>query len=133
MKYTASFFALITLICFFSQQSAAQKTSYWKGNTPGHENDWFCAKNWTNGDVPDEFSNVIISDHITSNQAYPVISKGSVVINSLRLEGMAKLDLRANTKLVVYQEFFATHPKYFMPQGRFWAPNYYKTDVAIGE
>jgi hypothetical protein len=133
MKNIASFFALITLICFFNQQSTAQKTTYWKGGTPGHENDWFCAQNWTGGDVPNEFSNVVISDQPTRNQAYPVISKESVTINTLRIEGTAMLDISPKAKLLVYQDFFATNPKHFMPKGRFWAPNYSKTDIAFGE
>jgi len=133
MKYTASFFALITLICFFAQQANAQKTTYWKGGTPGHENDWFCARNWTSGDVPNEFSNVVISDQTSQNHSSPVIRRGSVSINTLRIEGIASLEIGAAAQVVVYEEFFVTNPKQFTPKGRFWAPNYVKTNVAIGE
>jgi hypothetical protein len=133
MKYTASFFALIALICFFTQQASAQKTTYWKGGTPGHENDWFCAKNWTSGDVPNEFSNVVISDQKNSKHISPVIRRGSVSMNTLRLEGMASLEISAAAQVVVYEDFFATNLKYFKPKGGFWAPNYSKGPIAFGE
>ncbi|MCO6462075.1 MAG: hypothetical protein J5I59_11780 [Saprospiraceae bacterium] len=61
-----------------------QKITEWRGGTPGRERDWNCSKNWSHGKVPDEFSDVIISDCSSRGNFYPVI-KGVIEYNSVRI------------------------------------------------
>jgi hypothetical protein len=93
------FFALA--FCSAALSLNAQKANVWKGGTPGHERDWFCARNWSGNSVPDEFTDVIIPDVSHSTRATPVIGSGKVAINMLRLESSTLLTIAAEASLLV--------------------------------
>lgn len=92
----------ITLFTLISTVTIAQSTVTWKGGTPGKETSWNEARNWSNNRVPDEFSDVIISDVSTSTFSAPVIKEGTVELNSIMIESNARLTVEAAAKLVIY-------------------------------
>ncbi|MBL7776204.1 MAG: hypothetical protein JNK89_09390 [Saprospiraceae bacterium] len=102
MKNASCFFAA-TLALFFGLNLSlqAQKTATWKGGAPGRAHDWNCPKNWSDGRVPDAFSDVVIPDVSTTSFAAPVIQKGEVEVNSLRLLANATLTVEQDGQLVV--------------------------------
>ena len=90
MKNTLLFLATAITLLFGCQVTLnAQKTNTWKGGTPGRVNDWYCATNWSNGAVPNEFSNVVIPDVSATAHAAPVLLKGEAEINALLLHSGA--------------------------------------------
>ena len=89
-------FTLLTSIGF------AQKTVVWKGGTPGKENCWHEARNWSTNSVPDEFSNVIIPDVSSSSFSTPIIYDGTVELNALQMETNTHLSILRKAKLIVY-------------------------------
>ena len=93
------FIALFTLI---STVTIAQNTVTWKGGTPGKETSWNEARNWSNNRVPDEFSDVIIPDVSTTTFATPIISEGTVELNSILIESNALLTIEAYANLVIH-------------------------------
>lgn len=99
----AILFTVSTLILFFGLQTTAhaQKTATWKGGTPGRGNDWFCATNWKEGRVPNEFSDVIIPDVSSSTRQYPIIQQGEIEVNSLRCASSIRLFVSPKASLVV--------------------------------
>ncbi|MCB0520866.1 MAG: hypothetical protein H6577_21210 [Lewinellaceae bacterium] len=103
-SFLAVAFALFLSIPF----TQGQRTLNWMGGTPGHETDWQCPKNWYEGRLPDEFSNVSIADVSTRSLVYPVL-KDAVWINSLRLEGNARLTILNSGQLTIYQDAFIPH------------------------
>lgn len=86
-----------------------QRASQWVGGTPGQANNWQCPKNWLDGRLPDEFSNVFIPDVSTRSLAYPVLAE-VVWINSLRMEGNAQLTIAKGGQLTIYEDAFVPHP-----------------------
>lgn len=94
--------AVIALALSFIATLHAQKTVTWKGGTPGQENDWNCAKNWSSHKVPDEFSNVVIPDVSTTTLAAPVIKNGTFEVNAIIVHSNAKLTVEKDAQLVIY-------------------------------
>jgi len=93
------FFAAIILI---SQTTLlAQKSTTWKGGTPGRPSDWNCASNWSDGRVPNEFSDVIIPN--ISSEIYPVIKNNAEDINALFLMSSTKIYIEKKGALTVYE------------------------------
>ncbi len=80
----------------------SQKTATWQGGAPGRPTDWNCAKNWKEGRVPDDFSNVIIPGVSTTTCASPVISGGKVEVNALFLTSSATLTIKTGGQLAVF-------------------------------
>ncbi len=76
---------LIIILTLVSIQCFSQISSKWRGNTPGHEHDWYYPSNWSNNRIPDEFTDVIIQVDISSSYRYPVIHYGDLEINSLHI------------------------------------------------
>lgn len=93
---------LIALFTLISTFAFSQSTVTWKGGTPGKETSWNEAKNWSNNKVPNEFSDVIISDVSTSTFSAPVIKVGTIELNSIIIESNAQLTIETAAKLVVY-------------------------------
>lgn len=93
---------IIIAITFSTTFLFAQKTVTWIGGTPGSETSWDQPKNWSNHHVPNEFSNVIIPNISTSTFSNPVITKGTIELNSLQVESTAKLTIDKMAKLIVY-------------------------------
>lgn len=67
MKATA---ISIALFLSLSLALTAQSTAVWQGGKPGQPTNWNCADNWSEGRVPDEFTQVIIPH---GAHFYPVI------------------------------------------------------------
>lgn len=119
MKNIKVVFVLALLTSLFNSPLAAQKTTHWKGGTPGRETDWFCASNWSGGTVPNSFSDVVLSDASTGSRVYPLIGKGAVEVNSLLLDGLATLQIAPEAWLVVLGDCHAVQPKNIFVQGFF--------------
>jgi hypothetical protein len=94
------FIALIALFSLISLNIKAQKTTIWKGGTPGKPTEWYCPTNWKEGRLPDEFSHVIIPDVSTSTFSYPRIKNATIVVASVQCMPGAKLELGRNAWLV---------------------------------
>lgn len=95
---------LIIIFSLISTLNFAQRSTTWKGGTPGKETCWEEARNWSENRVPDEFSDVFIPDVSTSTFHYPVIKEGAVELNSIRMASTAQLTIAASAKLIVYED-----------------------------
>ena len=73
----------------------------WKGGFPGQETDWFCARNWSDNRIPDDFDNVVIPDRSTSGNFYPVIQNRKARVQSLDLHSNASLTIKSGATLTV--------------------------------
>ena len=102
LKISFSQKIITILFMTISTLSFSQKTVVWKGGTPGMEQQWDCAKNWSTHSVPDEFSDVLIPDVSSTTQATPIIRSGKVAVNSIFLESDALLSVQKNAMLTVY-------------------------------
>jgi len=93
----------ITLILFlgFSLNLTAQTTAVWQGGKPGRTTDWNCPANWSEGRVPDEFTQVIIPAGVTY---YPVIQYAPAPIDALLMEAGARLTIQGGARLVILCE-----------------------------
>jgi len=107
MKSPALFFApllSLVLICTLSTVTWAQKTVTWKGGTPGKPADWYCPTNWKEGQVPNEFSQVIIPDVSTGTFNNPVLTSGEVEVWSLLIHSGASLWIKKNARLITLEQ-----------------------------
>lgn len=84
----------------FQDILSAQKVATWKGGTPGRNTDWYCATNWIEGRVPNEFSQVIIPDVSTTTSSAPVLGSGEVEVFSLLIHSGASLRIAKNARLI---------------------------------
>ena len=91
----------LTLILIFSFSLSAQTTATWQGGKPGRSTDWNCPANWSEGRVPDEFTQVIIP---TGANYYPVIQSASAPIDALLMEGGATLTIQDGANLTILCE-----------------------------
>ena len=95
-------FSLVTSITF------AQQIAIWEGGTPGKENCWNEAKNWSNQTVPDEFTFVIIEYRNSGHQAQPIIENAAFAA-SVEIQSRAKLQIMEKGSLHVDGEGLYTH------------------------
>ena len=95
---------IILLTVLISSHVSAQGISQWRGNTPGHERDWNYPSNWSENQVPDEFTDVVIPVDIMIERNYPVIRSGDVEINSLSIWPGACLTIKEGTISVLDRE-----------------------------
>lgn len=102
MKTSLFSSALTAIFLMTSLAAFAQKTNTWKGGTPGMENEWNCAKNWSTYSVPDEFTDVVIPDVSCTSFSAPLVKEGRVNINSLYLESNALLTIGKGANLLVF-------------------------------
>lgn len=79
----------------------AQTTATWKGGKPGSATDWNCSANWSEGRVPDEFTQVVIP---TGKMFYPVIQNVSTVIDALMIEHGGTITIKEGAVLVILGE-----------------------------
>lgn len=100
MSKTTLFIALSHFL-FFGFSISAQTTATWQGGKPGRTTDWNCSANWSEGRVPDEFTQVIIP---TGAYCYPVIQSAPVPIDALLLEAGAKLTIQGGATLSILGE-----------------------------
>ena len=96
----------------------SQRLTIWKGGTPGKPNDWFCAKNWSTGHVPDEFSDVIIPDVSATSFATPVIRSGAVDVHSLHVMNNATMHLGKDVVIYVSGEIIQSTSGTIAGEGR---------------
>ncbi len=80
---------------------SAQTTATWQGGKPGRTTDWNCPANWSEGRVPDEFTQVIIP---AGRQWYPVIQGTPTPIDALLMEGGARLTIQDGARLAILGE-----------------------------
>jgi hypothetical protein len=117
MKASLSSIALV----FFLLQSAlplqAQRLNFWVGGTPGMDRDWHCPRNWSLGQIPNQFSDVIIPDVSTASDAMPLIRDGVVEVNSMRIDSNAVLEIGSEATLVVYNQLKKCHEKNLLVSG----------------
>ena len=78
----------------------AQKTTQWKGGTPGQESEWNVASNWTTNQVPDEMTRVVIWKTNNGHDAMPVIDE-QVVVASVHLFDSTLLTIRETGALTI--------------------------------
>ena len=100
-------FASAQLICAvllltFCTTVFSQNINTWKGGTPGMEHEWNCPKNWSNYNVPDGFTDVIIPDVSSTSLAMPVIQKGIGEVNSISIASNSMLTIRKDAQLIVH-------------------------------
>ncbi len=100
MSKTTFFIALSLFLCFGFTVSA-QTTATWQGGKPGRTTDWNCPANWSEGRVPDEFTQVIIP---TGAYCYPVVQSVPVLIDALLLEAGARLTIQGGATLSILGE-----------------------------
>ena len=92
---------LIALITLAATSCFAQVTLTWIGNTPGREQDWNCATNWSMHRLPDEFTDVVIPVDNTLTNNYPVFTSGEIEINSLSIHSGARLTLKRSDLFIL--------------------------------
>lgn len=95
MKTRLSF--LLSLMTLFTLSAQVQ----WRGGFPGHETDWACARNWSDGRIPDDMDNVIIPDCSARGNFYPLIRTETARVQSMEIHGNARVSIAENGKLTV--------------------------------
>lgn len=102
MKNALFLFATtMVLILGFQVSLNGQKMTTWQGGKPGRTTDWNCPANWSEGRVPDEFTQVVIP---TGANCYPVIQSAQVPIDALLLEAGARLTVQSGATLSILGE-----------------------------
>lgn len=96
---------------------SAQKRVTWKGGSPGRETDWNYPGNWSDGAVPNCFSDVVIPDVSTGSGRYPVIGSGAFEVNTLVMYSGAALSIRPTARLQVINQFDPQDSKLFAEAG----------------
>ena len=78
---------IIVLLTLTSSLAFAQNTATWIGGTPGNETNWNEPRNWSNYQMPDEDTHIIIKPLNTGHFAQPVISQPSEVASIVLYAG----------------------------------------------
>ena len=104
MKTSLSSIALLLSLFAFVSPLHAQHINFWVGGTPGMHRDWHCPKNWSLGQIPNQFSDVIIPDVSTGSDAMPLIRSGVVEVNSMRIDSNVVVEIASEATLVVYNQ-----------------------------
>jgi hypothetical protein len=114
---------MTALMIMLSTSVFSQKTVTWIGGTPGHENDWNYARNWSNNTVPDNFSNVIIPDVSTTTFSSPIITSGKIEVNTLFIETTAHLTIAEAGELVILEDAVGISRRNLRVYGRLLLPD----------
>jgi len=107
MKSPALFFAPLlsaALIFTFSTTALGQKVATGKGGTLGKPAEWNCPTNWKEGQLPNEFSQVIIPDVRTSTFNNPVLASGAVEVWSILIHSGTSLRIGKNARLIALEQ-----------------------------
>ncbi len=88
------------IFALFSTTVFCQYVSTWTGGTPGKENLWSEARNWSNNKVPDEDTHVVIKSLNSGHNAMPLISR-DVHVASLEIHSRGKLIIADSGSLTV--------------------------------
>ena len=90
--------SVLVILCL-SMNAYSQKLIQWIGGHPGQETKWECPANWDNNKLPDELSDVMISNQSSHGNFYPIVNS-IVKINSLQL--LDKTYLNIGPKAVIH-------------------------------
>lgn len=90
----------VMLIMLIANLAFSQQVVYWKGGTPGQENNWHEAKNWSNNKIPDEFSHVIISPKNADQCPQPIIND-FVEVNRIDIYSRANLTINNTGEIYI--------------------------------
>lgn len=91
---------IITALTLLSSLSFAQQVIEWVGGTPGKEQSWNEASNWSTNQVPDEYSIVVIKFKNTGHNAQPIIEQ-SVHVASIQIHSGALLTIDGGADLLI--------------------------------
>lgn len=91
---------ILSLLVLTMTTSFAQQTVSWKGGTPGSETSWNEPRNWSNYQVPDDFSHVVIKRLNTGHFAQPVIDQ-EVEVASIQIQTGATLTVTATGSVLI--------------------------------
>ena len=92
----------IAILMLLSTITFAQQKIVWQGGTPGNETSWDEPRNWSTNQVPDEFSDVFINDVSSTTFSTPIVRKGKVELNSIRIASNAQLTISKEARVLVY-------------------------------
>ena len=95
---------IIVLLTLATSLASAQITANWKGGSPGQETNWNYAKNWSNNQVPDEFTHVVIAIEMIGHLAQPVINDYASVA-TVKLHSGSSLTISGKGTLEIDGEF----------------------------
>ncbi|MDF1865624.1 MAG: hypothetical protein P1U70_12370 [Saprospiraceae bacterium] len=95
---------IIAILTFSTSFIIAQNTVTWIGGTPGNETNWEVAKNWSNNQVPNENSVVVIKYLNSGHNAQPIV-ENFVEVASIEVQANAQLTIEANAELIVDGSF----------------------------
>jgi hypothetical protein len=109
---------LFITFCFLGNVLSAQRNVTWIGGTPGQESNWFCYKNWSNANVPDEFTNVYIIDVSSSTFHYPVIKSKEATVLSISIVSEGKLTIEKTGSLSVIDTIILKNNKSIINSGK---------------
>lgn len=99
---------IITLVAiWFTLPAVAQERATWLGGTFGRENAWEIASNWSNNQVPDEETAVVVPTRNSGHQAQPEINSEAFAA-SLRVEANASVTITDKGSLTIEDEFTET-------------------------
>ncbi len=91
---------ILSLLVLALTSSFAQQSITRKGGTPGHETSWNEPRNWSNYQVPDEFSHVVIQVLNTGHFAQPVIDQ-EVEVASIEIQAGASLTVTVTGSVLI--------------------------------
>jgi hypothetical protein len=91
---------ILSLLVLTLTSGFAQQVVTWKGGTPGRETAWNEPSNWSNQQVPDEDTHVLIERLHTGHYAQPVIDDW-VEVASIRIHAGASLTVTESGEIVI--------------------------------
>ncbi|MCC6724908.1 MAG: hypothetical protein IT258_10390 [Saprospiraceae bacterium] len=97
----ATTISILAIFLGLSLNLNAQTTAIWQGGKSGRTTDWNCPANWSEGRVPDEFTQVVIPAGANS---YPVIHYAPAPIDALLMEAGARLTITDGARLAILGE-----------------------------
>lgn len=95
MKTLTLILATLISTTLFSQDEVK-----WIGGTPGQESDWHQARNWSNNEVPDEDTHVVIEFLNSGHNAQPVVSENAYAA-SIEIRSAGQLTIAENCELII--------------------------------
>ena len=99
--------ALTIIFALGSSLLFSQTTVYWIGGTPGHETEWNNARNWSNNEVPDVFTDVVINGANSGHNAQPVIDQ-DVEVLSIKINNGGSLKVLSSGSITIDGKYFFT-------------------------
>lgn len=79
----------------------AQRIATWQGGAAGKPNDWNCSRNWREGRVPNEMSDVVVGDVSSASRCLPIVCSPVTAVNSLQILSGGRLEIESKGQLEV--------------------------------